>query len=42
MPVANTDKFKIILIYLIIINNADLFTILLFINQAKQQLFKII
>jgi len=42
MPVANTGKFKNVLIYLTIINDADLFIILLFISQAKQRLFKII
>jgi len=42
IPVANTGKFKNVLIYLIVINNADLFIILLIIDQAKQRLFKII
>jgi len=42
IPVANTDKSKNILIYLIIVNNVGLFIILLFISQAKQRLLKII
>jgi len=41
MLVANTDKPKNILIYLTVINNADSLTILLFIGQTKQRLFKI-
>jgi len=39
--VANTDKLKNILIYLAVINNADLFIILLFIGQIKQRFLKI-
>jgi len=42
ISVANTGKSKNILTYLIIINNVDLFIILLFISQVKQRFLKII